>query len=449
MRVWLHLQIPLYLLFITGGVLFGLYQGTDVLNNTKQNDEVWWATLLRSLGLICIVHALPVFIGFLIPHFKLENCVDELRQQNNGSLPRLFIRYVTRGDNKEIINNSIKHALKITNIYENVFVELATDNAVVDKSIIISDPEVNNGEFNRVLELVVPDDYSTENNAIYKARALQYSLENSSAQPDDYIFHLDEESQLTPDVMLGIYQHMYKNPEKIGQGVITYKRSLYNGCSQWRKTFCTLADSIRIADDLSRFRFSFLIGRPIFGCKGSFILLKAYIEKDIAFDMPPRLCITEDANFAFNAYSSKYKFAYVDGQVEEISPSTFLDFIKQRARWMRGLWLLILHHPSSIWHRIAIAFGMITWSLIFLNIISFVAFFILNDYKLPTSIAIINGAIFASYIFSYLYGGLAGGYGIISVLSIILSPFFLILESVSVIYALFTIRKMKFHVIKK
>jgi len=401
------------------------------------------------LSLICIIHVIPVFIGFLIPHRKLENYVDKLRKQNDGSLPRLFIRYVTRGDKKDIINQSVKHALEITKTYENVFIEVATDNSVIDKSIIVTDLEADNEEFNRVLELVVPDDYSTENFAIYKARALQYTLENSSAQPDDYVFHLDEESHLTSEVMLGIYQHMYKNPDKIGQGVITYKRSLYDGCSEWRKTLCTLADSIRIADDLSRFRFSFLIGRPIFGCKGSFILLKSSIERDIAFDMPPELCITEDANFAFNAYNSKYKFAYVDGQVEEISPSTFGDFIKQRARWIRGLWLLVLHHPSSIWHRIAIAFGMITWSLIFLNIVSFVSFFALSDYSLPTAIAVINGAVFASYIFSYFYGGLVGGYGLISFVSIILSPFFLILESVSVIYALITIRTMKFYVIKK
>jgi egghead protein (zeste-white 4 protein) len=449
MRVWLHLQIPLYLLFLTGGILFGLHQGTNVINNTKKNDEVWWATFLRSLSLVCIFHIIPVFIGFLIPHRKLENCVDKLRQKNGGSLPRLFIRYVTRGDNKNIINQSVKHALKITKNYENVFIEVATDNPVVDKSIIITDPEENYDEFNRVLELVVPNDYSTEKYAIYKARALQYSLESSSSQSDDYIFHLDEESHLTPDVMLGIYQHMYKNPDKIGQGVITYKRSLYNNCSNWSKTFCTLADSIRVADDLSRFRLSFLIGSPIFGCKGSFILLKTCIEKDIAFDMPPKLCITEDANFAFNAYNNKYKFAYVDGHVEEISPSTFSDFIKQRARWMRGLWLLVLYHPSSIFHRIAIVFGMITWSLIFLNIVSFVSFFVLNDYSLPTAIAVINGAVFASYIFSYFYGGLVSGYGLISFLSIVLSPLFLILESASVIYALATIRTMKFYVIKK
>lgn len=440
-RLIFHLQPFLYLLFLTGGVFFGLGLGTNIIDDTTEKDSVWWTTLLRSLSLICIVHVISVMIGFLWPHRKLENCLGKLRDENDGQLPNLVIRYVTRGDNPDIITESIDKAFEVTKKFENVSVEVATDNAV------IFTPEMIEKNYSNLTELVVPGDYKTENRSVFKARALQYALENSTIGTHDFILHLDEESHVTPDAMLGIYQHIYKNPGKVGQGTIVYNRSLFTG--NWKKTFCTMADAIRISDDLSRFRMAFNIGKPIFGCKGSFIVIKNSIEKDVSFDISPKLCITEDASFAFSLHQKHYEFAYVEGYISEISPSTFVDFIKQRARWMRGLWLIVFKHQGNPWRRVIIGLGMITWSLIFLNIVSFVSFFVLSNYDLPTSLAVINGIIFATYIFSYLYGGIAGGYGFISILGILLTPLFLLLEAISAIYALFTMDMCNFHVIKK
>jgi hypothetical protein len=117
---------------------------------------------------------------------------------------------------------------------------------------------------------------------------------------------------------------------------------------------------------------------------------------------------------------------------------------------MRGLWLIVFKHEGNWVRRIVITFGMVTWSLIFLNIVAFASFFALSDYRLPTSIAVINGIIFATYVFSYMYGGLIGGYGIItSFIGIWLTPLFLLLETVSCVYAFFTMDACNFHVIKK
>jgi beta-1,4-mannosyltransferase len=448
-RWLLHIQPLLYLAVVVGGVLFGLSLATDIVSNTNLKEPEWWTTLLRSLNIICIIHVLSAFFGFLLPHRKLENCIEKLRADNDGELPNLYIRYVTRGDNPSVITESVKKAFEMTKDYENVWVEVATDNPVV------MTPEIMELNYSNLIELVVPEDYKTENKSVFKARALQYALENSQIGHNDFILHLDEESHLTEEALIGIYQHIYKNPDKVGQGPITYFRSLPVGLdrlkpSNWKRTFCTMADAIRVSDDLSRFRLAFNIGSPIFGCKGSYIVIKNSIERDVPFDLPPKLCITEDASFAFSLHQKKYKFAYVEGFISEISPSTFSDFIKQRARWMRGLWLIVFKHEGNWVRRIVITFGMVTWSLIFLNIVAFASFFALSDYRLPTSIAVINGIIFATYVFSYMYGGLIGGYGIItSFIGIWLTPLFLLLETVSCVYAFFTMDACNFHVIKK
>lgn len=442
-RVILYLQPLLYLCFLTGGVIFGLHQGTSVISDNKPNEEVWWATLLRSINLVCIVHFIPVCLGFLYPHKKLKDYREKLKE-TKGKLPNIFIRYVTRGDKSDIITESVLDTLNKTKDYPNINIEVVTDEAVIYQPVIQELNPTNLQEF------VVPKDYSTKANTLFKARALQYILENSPAKSEDYILHLDEESHITEDSILGMYQHIYKNPDRIGQGAITYKRSLHGGLKNWVRSICSMADSIRIADDMSRFRLSFNIGNPYFGCKGSYILIKNQIEKDVGFNFAPELCITEDASFAFNAYDKKYKFAYVEGMIEEISPSTFNDFIEQRARWMRGLWLLVLYHPCNMFRRVMIAFGMLTWSLIILNVVALISFFVLHDYLLPTSIAVLNGLIFASYLFSYGYGSLVGGYGFLSIVSIILTPIFLIMETVAAVYAICTIKHHhNFHVIYK
>lgn len=463
-RFLLHIVPLIYLGFITLGIVFGLYIGSDAILDNSTKEEVWWSTLLRSLYMICIVHVIPCFIGFLIPHRQLKNRIEDI--QKEIELPSIYVRYVTRGDKPDIILNSVLHSLDMLAPYANTYVEV-----VSDVPVILNQEAIQNLNPSNLLEYVVPVDYRTEINTRYKARALQYALEKSPAKPDDYILHLDEESRLTSSVILGIYQHIYQNPDKIGQGIITYRRSIFdnggqNICSplNWKRFFFTMSDAIRISDDLSRFRLSFIIGYPVFGCKGSFILLKNQIERALTLAMPPSLCITEDASFAFNAYQNKYKFAFVEGMIEEASPSYFIDFIKQRSRWMRGLWSLVRHHPCSVWKKIIITVSLASWTLIGLNIVSTVAIFVLYQYKIPTSIAVINGIILFNYVFSYFYPPIIGGYikwptwklilspiilPLYLILTTILMPFHLIIETISVIYAMMTITYQGFDLISK
>lgn len=71
---------------------------------------------------------------------------------------------------------------------------------------------------------MVPSTYRTKTGALNKSRALQYCLEDETnfLDDDDWIIHLDEETQLTDDSVRGILNFMSEGNCEFGQGLITY-----------------------------------------------------------------------------------------------------------------------------------------------------------------------------------------------------------------------------------
>ena len=70
-----------------------------------------------------------------------------------------------------------------------------------------------------VREVVVPPSYVTSQGSLYKARALQYCLEegvNILAQ-DDWIVHLDEETLVSPSAVIGIINFVANGRHQFGQ----------------------------------------------------------------------------------------------------------------------------------------------------------------------------------------------------------------------------------------
>ena len=64
---------------------------------------------------------------------------------------------------------------------------------------VVTDKALNLPPNARVREIVVPNGYRTKSGALYKARALQYCLEDdvNILRDDDWIVHLDEETLKT------------------------------------------------------------------------------------------------------------------------------------------------------------------------------------------------------------------------------------------------------------
>jgi len=71
----------------------------------------------------------------------------------------------------------------------------------------------------------------------------------------------------------------------------------------------------------------------MFGFHGSYIVLRNRVEVDVGIDFGPKGSIAEDCCFALKAWSKGYTFGFIKGELQEKSPFSVMDFIRQRKRW--------------------------------------------------------------------------------------------------------------------
>lgn len=278
---------------------------------------------------------------------------------------KLIVTYVSRGDQPLALQRSITTTLAVLCEYGvNWELEAVTDIAVADEYRVQS-------AAGPILYELVPANYQTPRQARFKARALQYLLERRTARLEGaeatdnlWILHLDEESTLTPEALVGIrkftaHYDLRNSPGAIGQGEILYNAGRY-GADPLIET----VDAVRTGDDLGRFRAQFaVLHRPVFGMHGSFVLVPARIERAITWDGGGRGSITEDAWFALSAMERGVRFDWVEGFIREQSPFTLLDLIQQRRRWFCGLSAVAADESLRRSTRLVLQFCVLSWAL--------------------------------------------------------------------------------------
>ena len=105
----------------------------------------------------------------------------------------------------------------------------------------------------------------------------------------------------------------------------------------------TLADCTRVSHDLGSIRFALrYLNNALMNFKGSFFVCEHGVEKSITFDHGLEGSITEDAFFAVKASNYGYTFDWIDGEIQEQSPFTFMDILRQRRRWYQGAYYVAL-----------------------------------------------------------------------------------------------------------
>jgi len=217
--------------------------------NTPQNllETVWsWGALLW-LGAV-----IPGILGLSgLLSFKHAHKLDRIKPIKN----LVSFRIVSRGTNVEALTDTVRRCqsemAKIP-LFPYI-IEVVTDTKTLDLPVPNKD----------IRYIVVPKKYRTENNSLYKARALHYAVDHSPLANKAWIVHLDEETQLTQSGVKGICAMIQEEEAsgllRIGQGAILYHR-------KWREhPFLTLADNVRTGDDFARFHFQHKLGRTVFG----------------------------------------------------------------------------------------------------------------------------------------------------------------------------------------
>ena len=399
------------------------------------------ARVVDAFSYLWVLLAIPVLLN-VIGVLSFRNVNKEKADAFPVGVAVCF-RIVTRGTNVEAVLKStqaVQAAMAHTPLFP-YSVEVVTDNGL---------PYMHN-----VRTILVPKHFRTASRARFKARALHYALEISPISDRTWLFHLDEETHITPSVIRGIHSAVYEEETsgelRIGQGVVLYHRDLAE------HPFLTLADSVRTGDDLGRFRLQHRFGQSAFGMHGSFILVRNDVEKEVGFDLGPAGSVTEDAWWSLVEMAQGRRSRWVDGYCLEQSTQSVMDFLKQRRRWFVGLVLVCLRAPAHVFHRLTLVSSVILWGVGWLGWWSVSIAAVLVDARIPRVVLFIGTSSLAAYSALYLLGlelnldqrGVPWYRRIPWQLAqILLLPIYSLLESYAVIYGVVR-PTVGFHIVKK
>ena len=305
----------------------------------------------------------------------------------------------------------------------------------------------------KIKQTVVPENYRTSSGAMFKARALQYCLEDdvNELDDDDYVLHLDEETLVTRDAMKGVLNFISERRHPFGQGVITYANERI---VNW---VTTLADTYRVADDFGKLRFQFkFFHKPLFSWKGSFVCCRLGAERAVSFDNGPDGSVAEDCFFSMVAFSKGYSFDFIEGALWEKSPFTVADLLQQRKRWLQGIFLVVHSPRIPTKYKMWLACSLYAWATMPLATSNL---FLAPRFPLPCPqmFNIIVAAIGAFNLYMYIFGVLKsfsikrqGPFKFLMCLALVFVaiPLNIFVENVAVVWGLLG-EKYKFYIVKK
>ncbi|KND04776.1 uncharacterized protein SPPG_00479 [Spizellomyces punctatus DAOM BR117] len=300
-----------HLIFILGGTFLLTFYAWDF---SYTDTKLWNTSCYWKLGwLFPFPYTLICFFGLVLPFrtpkFLYDTDMPKRRVDN------LYILTVTKGDNREAVYRAWNAHKHLERLHPCVRVHVLTDEPYF---------------FENLNCYTCPKSFRTANSK-YKARALEWYRQTMRFTEHDWVLHLDEESVIDDESVKRVLEFIWYERECTwGQGVIMYNQYRY-----WSNWIFTVADAIRVGDDLSRFHLQYTyFRRPIFGAHGSFLLTNGLVENSVTWDLGS---LTEDFQFAVHAWEMGYKCGKVPGIIREQSPMDLIGFLKQRRRWYVGI----------------------------------------------------------------------------------------------------------------
>jgi egghead protein (zeste-white 4 protein) len=238
---------------------------------------------------------------------------------------------------------------------------------------------------------VVVVDKSFKTSAIKKGRALQYGvvhrrrcLQNDKSY---WIFHLDDESFLTPQTILSLLKFIREGNGVAAEGPIFYPLKFESA------NFLTaLAESVRpfsCYDCVSQMTNGAIIKTPPLHMHGSNLLVRSDVEDSIGWDFGPTLA--EDQLFGYKIYQ-KYgadSLGWHGGILLEQPPLNIKDHFMQRRRWVVGS-LQNIDKFTSV-HRLKVIYKLTTYFLGFAAGITSIALSLLMHIPFILTLLAANG----------------------------------------------------------
>ncbi|GJQ82368.1 hypothetical protein Trydic_g436 [Trypoxylus dichotomus] len=402
-----------------------------------------WTIVLYLLRLVTFLPLPQVLFNFA--GLTLYNAFPDKVVLKGSPLlaPFICIRVVTRGDYPQLVKSNVSRNM-------NKCIDAGLENFLIE---VVTDKKIGLEPDRRIREIVVPSSYRTKSGALFKARALQYCLENdvSILVDTDWVVHLDEETLLTENSVKGILNFVMDGKHQFGQGLITYANE---EVVNW---ITTLADSFRVADDMGKLRFQFyMLHKPWFSWKGSFVVTQLGAEKKVSFDNGMDGSVAEDCYFAMRALDEGYSFTFIEGEMWEKSPFTLWDFVQQRKRWLQGILLVVHSKTIPFRKKLLLAISCYSWVTLPLSTSNIIlaALCPIPCYPVIDFLCAFIGAVnIYMYIFGVVKSFTVYRFGLFRFLlciggALLTIPLNIIIENVAVIWGIIG-KKHKFYVVNK
>jgi egghead protein (zeste-white 4 protein) len=155
-----------------------------------------------------------------------------------------------------------------------------------------------------------------------KFKAIKWFVKNFVEENCWYVF-LDDDSYPLDDYFLYEIPYWESKGRLVGNGIIFPR--------QGRSRIAYALDWIRYFDDLTRFRFQHVLGKPFFGLHGELLIVRGDVLKDVWLKMEES--VTEDFCFAMHLMKKGIKTFQVMTKISVKSPNSLRDLVRQRKRW--------------------------------------------------------------------------------------------------------------------
>ncbi|KAL4805108.1 glycosyltransferase family 2 protein [Aspergillus unguis] len=299
------------------------------------NSRDWTTAAHLAITVLCLVSQFPpyaVLLGMCLP----------LRPFSNKQGPKwrkfrsLRVCLVTKGTNFEVpypFSGSFRVMLSVQTVIHSASHWNSISHPKVEFHVVAdgeSGPRFEGALPSYVHIDNVPNSFQSKK-AKYKARALEYFRQTQALTKDDWVLHLDEESEADAYAIQSCLDFIERGTGDVAIGTI-----FYNGANHWSNALLSAAEAMRIADAFGRFQLPVrLFQRPLLGwMHGSWNLINGAVENNVTWDTD---CIAEDFWFAYEAAALGHKFGWLHAVVREQPPCTIQDFFRQRRRWYTGI----------------------------------------------------------------------------------------------------------------
>lgn len=174
----------------------------------------------------------------------------------------------------------------------------------------------------KVRRIIVPDSFQTV--AKFKARSLEFVRRIRTEEGYlGWVYYMDEENWISEQTVRAITHFAAKGNAKIASGPLVS----HNGGSY----LCWLGDSVRHSEG----RINCLLhSLGYWPAHGDNLLVEFSVEKEVGWEFSG---LTEDVQFTGHALDKGYRTGWHGGELQTVSATSILDFIKQRRRWFRGI----------------------------------------------------------------------------------------------------------------